>query len=304
MWLIFFFTFLSVFLIVIAVASLPVFTHRRARRSLGRLATDDLMAGKAEDSGTFAERVILPITDRIAERVGKGLSESGGAEVKIREKLNAAGVYGFSPQQFMALKLAIVGIVGLIYLFYAGALVVTAGKPSWIGFPLIALSYFLPDIWIKQVMDKRRIKIAKDVPDSIDNLAIAVEAGLAFDGAMARVAKSIGGPLGEEFGRTLNELQVGMSREEALANMCTRTKCAELQTFSSAVIQSEKYGISLATTLATMAEETRTKRYQMAEERAMKIPVKIVIPVLMCLLPALMIVVMGPAIIKVVAEMM
>jgi tight adherence protein C len=155
--------------------------------------------------------------------------------------------------------------------------------------------FFGPDLAIYQIAYNRREQIRRDLPDALDLLTITVEAGLAFDAAMTQVARNTEGPLAEEFYRVLQEIQLGLSRGEALETMSERIDIEELSSFVSAVVQADSLGIPIAQVLRIQAREMRVKRSQRAEEAAMKVPVKILFPLIFCILPSLFIVVMGPA---------
>jgi tight adherence protein C len=141
--------------------------------------------------------------------------------------------------------------------------------------------------------------IKKALPNALDLLSVSVEAGMGFDIALARVANNVGGPLGEEFKKMLQDLQLGLSRKEAFQNLNKRTDVPELSSFIVAMTQAEIFGISIGKVLKVQASEIRTKRRQRAEEEGVKAPVKLVFPLILCLFPALMTVILGPAIIRV-----
>ena len=145
---------------------------------------------------------------------------------------------------------------------------------------------------------KRQQTIELELPNTLDQMLIAVEAGLGFEAAMARTAENGKGPLAEEFMRTLQDIQVGRSRGEAYQAMAARSTVQDLKSFVRAVVQADKYGIGLATVLRTQANQMRVKRRQRAEEKAMKIPVKVIFPLILFIFPVLFIVIMGPAAIR------
>jgi tight adherence protein C len=157
------------------------------------------------------------------------------------------------------------------------------------------LGFYAPDLAIYQVAYNRREQIRKDLPDALDLLTITVEAGLAFDAAMTQVARNTEGPLAEEFFRVLQEIQLGLSRGDALQTMSDRVDIEELSSFVGAVTQADSLGIPIAQVLRVQAREMRIKRSQRAEEAAMKVPVKILFPLIFCILPALFVVIIGPA---------
>lgn len=136
----------------------------------------------------------------------------------------------------------------------------------------------------------------------LDQLLISVEAGLGFEAGMARVAAGSKGALAEEMGRTLQEMQVGRSRREAYQAMADRSSVQDLKAFIRAVVQADLYGIGIARVLRTQAGQMRIKRRQRAEEKAMKLPVKILFPLLLFIFPTLFIVILGPAVINIVSS--
>jgi tight adherence protein C len=166
---------------------------------------------------------------------------------------------------------------------------------------LCLLGYFLPNIVLINKLQRRQAQIRRALPDSIDLLTISVEAGLGFDAALAHVSRNTTGPLAEEFYRTLQEVQLGRSRSEAMRNLADRSTVPELSTFVLAMVQADVFGISVANVLRIQSREMRKKRRQLAEERAMKVPIKVLFPVLFCIFPALFVVILGPAIMRVAA---
>ena len=137
------------------------------------------------------------------------------------------------------------------------------------------------------------------MPDTMDLLTISVEAGLGFDAALAQVVKNVPGPLSEEIARMLQEMQIGVSRAEALRHLNDRTEVPELDGFVLSMIQADKYGVGVAKVLRAQSTELRQKRRQRAEEVAQKVPLKLLFPMIFMVLPALFIVILGPGAIKV-----
>ncbi|MCO1339129.1 secretion system protein [Kocuria polaris] len=186
--------------------------------------------------------------------------------------------------------------------FALGGLIVWGSPaPSTVlaWFLLVAFGYFLPDLLLLNASLKRQEAIQLELPNVLDQLLISVEAGLGLEQAMSRVAARGRGPMAEEMGRTLQEMQVGRSRREAYQAMAERTTVKDLGSFVRAVTQADRYGIGISRVLATQAAQMRVKRRQRAEEKAMKLPVKILFPLLFFIFPTIFIVVMGPAIINI-----
>ncbi|MDQ4488795.1 type II secretion system F family protein [Sinomonas sp. ASV486] len=164
---------------------------------------------------------------------------------------------------------------------------------------LIALGvlfYFVPDILLNNSAQKRRHAMQLALPNMLDQMLISVEAGIGFEGAMARASESTTGPLSDEFVRTLQDIQVGRSRREAYTDLAARASFPDIRSFVRSIVQADQYGIAIAKVLKTQAQEMRLKRRQRAEEHAMKIPVKILFPLIFAILPAMFIIILGPAI--------
>jgi tight adherence protein C len=200
--------------------------------------------------------------------------------------------------RLLAAKLVLPLVAGALSLLYIST---NPGSISVLtGVVLTVVSYFLPDLLLQSRGQKRSQQIALELPDTLDQMTIAVEAGLGFDSAMARAGRNGKGPLAEELVRTLQDIQVGQSRRHAYEALAARTVVPDLRKFVRAIIQADLYGISVSDVLRTQASEMRMKRRQRAEEKAMQIPVKVIFPLMLCILPVLFIVLLGPAAIDIV----
>nr|WP_245356463.1 type II secretion system F family protein [Paeniglutamicibacter kerguelensis] len=164
---------------------------------------------------------------------------------------------------------------------------------------LLVLGFFLPDLLVYNSGLKRQEAIQLELPNVLDQLLISVEAGLGFEGAMARVASTSPGPMAQEMNRALQEMQLGRSRADAYAALAERSSVTELKSFVRAVVQADRYGIGIVKVLKTQAAQMRVKRRQRAEEKAMKLPVKVLFPLLTFIFPVLFIVILGPAVINI-----
>lgn len=178
-----------------------------------------------------------------------------------------------------------------------------AGSVSAINFLLMlgitALAYFVPDILLRNHAQKRREAIKMELPDTLDQMLISVQAGLGFETAMARAGQNGEGPLADELIRTLQDIQVGRSRKEAYLSMAQRVDVPDVRSFVRAVVQADTYGIAIAKVLESQAKDMRIKRRQRAEEHAMKMPVKMLFPLIFFILPTLFIVVLGPTVMSI-----
>ena len=184
------------------------------------------------------------------------------------------------------------------------SLLMLSGHPSTrlsvVAFLIVVVCYFLPELLLHSRGQERSTRIALELADTMDQMTIAVEAGLGFDSAMARAGKNGSGPLAEELMRTLQDMQLGHSRRAAYEGLAQRTGVVDLRKFVRAIIQADMYGIAVADVLRTQAAEMRMKRRQRAEEKAMQIPVKVIFPLMLFILPVLFIVLLAPAVMDIV----
>ncbi|WP_424346456.1 type II secretion system F family protein [Kocuria sp. CH-021] len=167
---------------------------------------------------------------------------------------------------------------------------------------ITAVAYFVPDLLLYGRGIERQKAIGLELPDTLDQMMIAVEAGLGFESAMSRAGENGKGPLAEELLRTLGDMRVGMPRKEAYRALEERTNVPDLRGFTRAVVQADAYGISISTVLRTQANEMRLKRRQRAEEQAMKIPVQVLMPLMLFILPVLFIAIFGPVVLSVMEQ--
>jgi tight adherence protein C len=201
--------------------------------------------------------------------------------------------------RLLAAKLVVPSILGALASSVFGASPGTL--VGVVAIVVIVVSYFLPELLLHSRGQERAQKIGLELPDTLDQMTIAVEAGLGFDSAMSRAAKSGKGPLAQELTRTMQDMQVGQSRRTAYEALAARTGVPPLRKFVRAIIQADLYGIAIADVLRTQADELRIKRRQRAEEKAMQIPIKVIFPLMLCILPVLFIVLLGPAAMDIVA---
>lgn len=284
-----------------AYAFLDVFfgEQRRIRRRLQQLGEYEAKAA-AE-----VEPQLLPFTERVVKPAANALGRWFGALApqpyfrRLRGRLDSAGMTSVEPEAVFALKLLPVGAAVIVVLL-ASAL--RGGMPTGgmlAAAALAALGFVAPDLVIRQRQAARQKAIRLALPDLLDMLTISVEAGLGFDAALAKLVQNSSGPLAEEFARMLAEIQAGLPRAEAFRRLSERCAVPEVATFASSIVQADVFGVSIAGVLRTQATELRTKRRQRAEEQAQKAPVKMVFPLVLCILPVTMIIILGPAIISI-----
>lgn len=272
------------------VATLPV---RQRQSSVRRAATyGRFRLPGAAPQLKFRERVIAPASTKLADIVLR-LNPRVSVE-SVRMKLLAAGLANkIQPNQFLALKGAAAS-GGLVVGFLIG---VGSSPMSAFLFALVfcAVGFFGPDFVVSARARSRKEKVRAELPDALDLLAVSVEAGMGFDGAITKLTEHMDGALSEEFSLTLGEMRVGESRQEALKKMAERVDTPELSAFVRAIIQADQLGISLGRILRVQAADTRLRRQAAAEERAMKAPIKMLFPTVLFIFPAMFLVILGPA---------
>jgi tight adherence protein C len=246
----------------------------------------------------FNERVTGPFVAWLT-RLGRRFTPADQT-ARMKRKLDLAGnPPGWDTDRILAFKvlgLFIGGAVGLI-------LPLLFGNVLWaivFGVGLAVLGFYLPNIILYQTAYNRSEQIRRELPDALDLLVISVESGLGFDAALSQVARNTTGPLADEFFRVLQEMQLGTGRPDAMRALVDRTDVSDLRGFVTSMIQADTFGIPVAQVLRVQAREMRIRRTQRVEEAAQKVPVKILFPLIFCILPALFIVILGPAVISII----
>ncbi len=209
---------------------------------------------------------------------------------------------GWTVDQLLSIKVLGTILSGVVWL-----LLWLATDSAWVlalGIAITIGVFFLPDLLLLSAYQKRRDQVDLQLADTLDQMSIAVQAGLGFDAAMLRVARNGTGVLAHELIRTMQDIQVGQSRRNAYQDLVERTGSVPLRRFVRTVTQAEAYGIPLADVLTAQADEMRITRRQRAERKAMEIPVKVIFPLILCILPVIFIVVIGPAVISIVENLL
>ncbi len=246
----------------------------------------------------FSNRILSPIIKNSAEFFVRFTPQS--FKTMIEERMAMAGGFGrLSVDEFLllcgSLAVSLPGIVGLLLLL--------GGSPAnkIVGFTLIAflIGLLIPLLILNQKIATRKLSIQKDLPDVLDLLTVSVEAGLGFDGALAKLTEKMKGVLVEEFNRALQEMRMGVSRRDALATLGKRCDVSDLSLFTTSLIQADQLGVSIGNVLRVQSVSMREKRKQRAEEKAMKAPIKMMLPLVLFIFPTIFIVLLGPAMIQI-----
>jgi tight adherence protein C len=218
---------------------------------------------------------------------------------KLDRLLSLAGRPASLPLERVLAAKPLLGVTGAVLGLWLGS----APEPvlKLVGLFVMLLGYFIPDLLLYSKGQERQKAMQLELANTLDQMLISVEAGLGFEGAMARAGENGKGPLAEELVRTLQDMQVGRSRRESYQALAERTNIPELRSFVQAVVQADTYGIAISRVLRIQAKVMRVKRRQRAEEKAMKLPVTILFPLLFFIFPVLFIAILGPAVINAIA---
>jgi len=206
-----------------------------------------------------------------------------GLEVNL---VQAGHPHGLDLARMIGIKVVLAAMAALM--------LILAGHPV-VALLAAAMLFFLPDYWVLSMRDKRQAPMQAAIADTIDQMTICVEAGLGFDAALARVATTTEGPLTDELRHTITDIRAGVPRAQALRTLADRAQIAEIRQLVTALLQAQKHGVPIAQTLRTQSAEMRLKRKQRTEEKAAKLAVKMIFPIIVCFVPVFMIVTAGPA---------
>jgi tight adherence protein C len=251
--------------------------------------------------GTAAPDSRAPVTDaldRLAERLGAAMLPRVKREDQdeVRALLVSAGAYETTPGRFLGYRIIAAVAFTATWVWFGPA----AGLPPAIfllSVPLLGLCGWTVPLSLLRVRSHRRLeRIDNQLPELVDSLVVTVEAGVGFGAALRMAGQKLGGPLGEEIQLTLQEQNMGLATEAALQNLLTRVELPSMRSFVRAVLQGETLGVSIGEIMRSLAVEMRDRRRAKAEERAQKAPVKMLFPLTFCIFPAIMIVLLYPAI--------
>jgi tight adherence protein C len=288
-------------LIAVATAVLAGAGRTGPARALADI--DRLYAPGGPTPGTLGDRAMRPIM-RLLTAIGGGLTPRR-AEAWVRRWLDHAG----NPPDWPPERIRESQGLGLVTLAVFGGLVgvgLALRDGAFSVWPVLAglllgglVGLWLPYVVVSHVAQKRQEEMRTRLPDALDMLTLSVEAGLAFDAALAQVAYGTQGPLAGEIGRALQEMQMGKRRADAMRALADRTTVPELKTIAIAIVQATELGIPIGQVLREQAQTMRVRRRQHAEDKARKVPIKVLFPLIFCLFPALFIVVLGPGLLRI-----
>jgi tight adherence protein C len=241
----------------------------------------------------FSERFLRPAIERLGSIMSRSTPQK--ARQNLMNRLDLAGRPGnLTPEDFAAVRIVAAAVTAAIGV----GIGLLLGNVVYLAISVAAgaiLGFYLPVLWLKQKVDARRSEIQKGLPDAMDLLVIAVDAGLGFDAALARVTDKYKNALSDEFAKVLREVSLGRPRLEAMDEMGRSSGVDDLHNFIQAIIQSEQFGTGIGKILRIQADEMRRKRRQRAQEKAAQATLKMLLPMVGCIFPTLWIVLLGPA---------
>jgi tight adherence protein C len=250
----------------------------------------------------FLERTLKPLATRLSGFVARMTSSS--FTDRTEKRLALAGNPGdLRVADWLGIKAIAAAITAGIFFVVFGLLGGNILSGIGLGVVGLLMGYILPEFWLGGRVRARQRAILLQIPDALDLLTISVRAGLGFDAALGKVVEKMKGPLVDEFRRALAEVRVGKVRRDALRDIVARTEVVPLTNFIGAIIQAEQLGVSISKVLQVQSEQLRIERRQRAEEMAAKAPIKMLFPLVGCIFPSLFIVILGPAIILIIANL-
>ncbi len=301
----------AVTIVLVGLAVRYLLSKPDLQRRLEGIRADAVMTMDERLKLPFVDRVLLPMLDSVGAKM-KQLSKQHSMD-QLQRQLVQAGLYPrMTTSRFEGLRWLsglVLMVAGAFYIPAASVVNKAIGTPGGIlpvpdpfdvdGLALFLgaffLGYYVPTFVLRRRVGDRQQQIQRTLPSSIDLISIGAEAGMGFDQVLNYVRRRTKGPLSDEFGATLNEIRLGKSRIEALNNLVYRTGLDDMKVFVGAIVQSFQLGTSIVETLRIQADSIRVKQRQRAQEQAMKAPVKMLIPLVFFIFPALLVVILGPA---------
>ncbi|MBT3388934.1 MAG: type II secretion system F family protein [Chloroflexi bacterium] len=258
-----------------------------------------------EMSQSLTDRVFIPMARRFGE-VALRFTPQNALDETARKIELAGNPRGLEPTTYWASRFGLAVLITgfLFFIFSIGSIDWTWGRKLLIVGVFTLLGFYVPQLMLNSRINRRQDDVRKALPDALDLLTICVEAGLGFDGAMAKVTEKWENELSLAFSRVLREIQLGKLRREALRDMADRIDISEMTSFVAAIVQSEQLGVSMARVLRIQADQMRIRRRQRAEEKAQQAPIKMLFPMGVLIFPSLLIILLGPAAVQLLTSAM
>lgn len=295
---------IGVLFLAVVVLMISAFRARSSSQSIEERLNEMAALGQAltleelELSQPFSQRVLVPLLEGLS-RLAQRFTPQHSMEAS-RHKLELGGVaHKVKPSQFLGYRMGLAILLGGASLLIVFASAIPLMQRLLVVVVAFVLGYMLPSIWLGQKIQARQKEILKALPDALDLLTICVEAGLGFDAAMGKVAEKWDNELSKAFTRTVQEMQLGKLRREAMRDMANSMDVPDMTTFVAAIIQADQLGVSMAKVMRIQSDAMRLKRRQRAEEQARQAPVKMMFPLVFFIFPTILVILLGPALITI-----
>jgi len=299
---------LILFAVILVFASIALLVYNvMAQRQSG---TDPIAARLADIKSTTEgtswwqsrRQQRRPAWERLLARLAGFLPNADGSE-SIKDGLTEAGLRGPNAvTTFLGAKVLLAVGLPLIFLFVLGFLGVPLGNIVVWMIVLAVVGFYLPTLWLWTEANKRKLEVTHGLPDALDLMVVCVEAGLGLNAAILKVAgeMSLASPvLASELRQVNNEMKAGINRIDALRNLADRTGVSDVKSLVAVLVQTDRLGTSVAASLRAQSDSLRVKRRQRAEEAAHKVAVKLVFPLVLCIFPELLLILLGPGMLSI-----
>jgi tight adherence protein C len=244
-------------------------------------------------TGSFLSRTVMPAIRAIGGFFGR-ITPSGAIESISRKLMIAGNPMGLGAREYYGISMATT-LLG-VYLAFVVIRRGTATINVVLSILVVILFYYAPKAWLQNRVTSRQNQVRRGLPDALDMLSVCATAGLGFDQSLQRVSEYWDTPIGREFERVISEMEMGLTRRDALRNLSDRLEIREIASFVALILQTEQLGMSISDTLHAQADQMRIERRFRAQEQAQKAPIKMLIPMALLIFPALLAVILGPAI--------
>jgi tight adherence protein C len=296
------FSFMFAFCAIYAVFSIVFEEKMHMFLRISKISQYDSNLSKYADEAlqsSFIDRILKPMLSW-GSLITQKLTPMRKKDFLEKKLIQAGGFWNLSVNEFISLNYTVIGIITVVIIFFN--YIQHSGYLTYIFSITIGIIFtrIFMDMILKIKIKERQKQVVKALPDVLDLLTVSVEAGLGFDAAIQKVVQKITGPLSEEFGKTLQEMKMGKPRREALRDLADKMGVNDLNTFVGAIIQADLLGVSIGNVLRIQSKQMRLIRKQRIEEKAMKAPIKMLIPMVLFIFPAIFIVLLGPAAIQVI----
>ena len=244
-------------------------------------------------TGSFINRTFIPAIRGVGRFFGR-MTPGGAIEGLARKLLVAGNPLGLGAREFYGISLAstLLGAYLAFLIYRRGATMINV----ILSILILILLYAFPKVWLQSRITRRQNGVRRGLPDAMDMLSVCATAGLGFDQSLQRVSEYWDTPIGRELGRVISEMEMGVTRRDALRNLSDRLEIREISSFVALILQTEQLGMSISDTLHAQAEQMRIERRFRAQEQAQKAPIKMLIPMAVLIFPALLAVILGPSI--------